>query len=272
MSFDVRGFLSPDLDRWREKVRAGFPKRFTLLDQVSDLGQRCLRDMCQLPRNNENPTKNLLTCALLSRLLQFHQGSIINVERGMVTNSRTLLRSGYETLFFFGGSIFVEDFFIIAMQDHKAQQDKLLRMQIEAIRDDPEAAETIAALEKARAHVEEQLKEYEAKEAGFWNIAKMAGMVKVYDTYYRALSTDSAHVNMWSLMSIFDESGGIKIGPGVGHYEDTLDVAIVLGVSLVEVANHLIRSEDIGKAWRPLHDRAMELMPAKPIPEPPSPP
>jgi hypothetical protein len=59
-------------------------------------------------------------------------------------------------------------------------------MQIEAIRDDPEAAETIAALEKARAHVEEQLKEYEAKEAGFWNIAKMAGMVKVYDTYSRS--------------------------------------------------------------------------------------
>jgi hypothetical protein len=49
MSFDVRGFLSPDLDRWREKVRAGFPKRFALLDEVSDLGQRCLRDMCAMP-------------------------------------------------------------------------------------------------------------------------------------------------------------------------------------------------------------------------------
>jgi hypothetical protein len=145
MSFDVRGFLSPDLDGWREKVRAGFPKRFAHLDQVSDLGQRCLREMCGMPRNSENPTKNLLSSALLSRLLQLHQGAIINVERGMVTNARTLLRSGYETLFFFGGSIFVEDFFTIAMQDHKAQQDKLLRMQIEAIRDDPEAGETIDA-------------------------------------------------------------------------------------------------------------------------------
>jgi hypothetical protein len=193
MSFDVRGFMSPDLDRWREKVRAGFPKRFALLDQVSDLGQRCLRDMCGMPRNHNNPTKNLLTCALLSRLLQLHQGSIINVERGMVTNSRTLLRSGYETLFFLGGSIFVEDFFTIGMQDHKAKQDKLLRMHIEAIRDEPEAAETIAALEKARAHVEKLLKDYEAKEAGFRNIAKMAGMVRAYDSYYRALVRRQGH-------------------------------------------------------------------------------
>src|SRR5216684_2501443 len=153
MSFDVRGFLSPDLDRWREKVRAGFPKRFALLDEVSDLGQRCLRDMCAMPHNGENHRKNLLTCVLLSRLLQLYQGSIINVERGMVTNSRTLLRSGFETLFFFGGSILVEDFFTIAMQDHKAQQDKLLRMHIEAIRDEPEAEETIATLEKARARI-----------------------------------------------------------------------------------------------------------------------
>ncbi|MFI4998722.1 MAG: DUF5677 domain-containing protein [Reyranellales bacterium] len=271
MSFNMRGFLSPDLDQWREKVRAGFPKRFAILDQVSDLGQLCLNEMCAPPRDKVNHTKNLLTCALLSRLLQLFQGSIINVERGMVTNARTLMRSGFETLFFFGASIFVEDFFTIAMQDHKHQQDKLLRMHIEAMRNDPEAAATIVALEKARAYVEEQLKEYEAKEAGFWNIAKMAGMTKVYDTYYRGLSTDSAHVNIWSLMNIFDaETGGIKIGPAVGDYEDTLNVTIVLGVTLVEVANHLIKSGEIAKAWRPLHDRAMELMPTKPIPDPPS--
>ena len=271
MSFGERGFLSPDMDQWREKVRTGFPKRFAILDQVSDLGQRSLNEMCALPRDEGDHTKNLLTCALLSRLLQLFQGTIVNVERGMVTNARTLVRSGFETLFFFGASIFVEDFFTIAMQDHKHQQDKLLRMHIEAMRGDPAAAANIVALEKARAFVAEQLKAYEAKEAGFFNIAKMAGMAQVYDTYYRGLSTDSAHVNIWSLMDIFDaETGGIKVGSALGDYEDTLNVTVVLGITLVEVANHLIKSDDVFKAWHPLHEAAMELMPARPIPDPPA--
>jgi Family of unknown function (DUF5677) len=270
MSFDTRGFLSPDLDKWRAQVRAAFPARFGLLDAVSDLGQRCLTEMCAMPRNNENPTKNLLTCALMARLLQQFQGAVVNVERGMVTNARTLLRCGFETMFFLGGSIWVEDFFTIAMRDHKAQQDKLLRMHIEAIKDDPEAGPSIAALEKARAHVEEMLKEYEAKKASFRNIADMAGMMKVYDSYYRALSTDSAHVNMWSIINIFNAEGGINVGPGVGDYMDTLNVAIVLGVTLVEAANYLIRSDEIADSWRPLHKKAMTLMPADPLPEPPA--
>lgn len=186
----------------------------------------------------------------------------------MVTNSRTLLRSAYETLFFFAASILEDDFFTIAMQDHKFQQDKLLRMHIEAIKDDPEAGETIAALKVARAQVVDSLKEYNAKEAGFYNIAKLAGMVPVYNSYYRSLSTDAAHVNMWSIIDIFDKDesgadrGGIKIGPALGNYEDTLNLAIILGVTLVEVANHLIGSTEIAKACAPLRERADKLLEA----------
>jgi hypothetical protein len=40
----------------------------------------------------------------------------------------------------------------------------------------------------------EQTKEYASKAAGFENIARMAGMQLAYDNYYRALTTDSAHV------------------------------------------------------------------------------
>lgn len=50
MSFEQRGFLSPDLDQWRELARKRFPQRFGLLDDSSDLAQRCLYEMCRIPR------------------------------------------------------------------------------------------------------------------------------------------------------------------------------------------------------------------------------
>lgn len=269
MSFEQRGFLSPDLDRWREHARKRFPQRFSLLDDSSDLAQRCLYEMCRIPRPDDNATKSLLTCALYARLLQLFQGSVVMLERGMVTNSRTLLRSGFETLFFVGASIMKEDFFTIAMQDHKFQQDKMLRAQIKRLREsDPPETQIVASLEAALTKVMDDMKNLEMKEAGFWNVAQMAGMLDAYDAYYRGLSTDSAHVNMFSILEIFNPEGGILVGPGIGQYEDSLGVAIALGITIAEAANMLIRSEEIEIACQGLIERAETVVHVVPLPQP----
>jgi hypothetical protein len=268
MSFSERGFLSSDLDKWREQVRARYLARFALLDQLNELGQRCLNEMCATPHSARDHTAYQLTCALMSRLLQQVQGTIINLERGMVTNARTLLRSGFETCFFLGGSIFIKDFLTTALQDHKYQQDKALRMHMKAIRHDPLSAESIAALEAVRVDLMEKMKEYDAKKIVINDVADKAGLGPAYDGYYRALSTDAAHVNMWSLMEIFDaDTGGIKVGPGLGDYEDTLNITVVLAVTMVEVAKYRRQSENIAARLKPLHERANELMPEKPLPD-----
>ena len=92
MSFEKRGFLSAD----RQKIREALPERFALVDEVSDLSQHCLYEITALPRPKEDRTKNLLTAALLVSFLQFL--SVVNMERAMVTNARSLLRAGFETL------------------------------------------------------------------------------------------------------------------------------------------------------------------------------
>lgn len=105
------------------------------------------------------------------------------------------------------------------------------------------------------------VRQYEPKAAGFKNVATMVGMKEVYDTYYRGLSTDSVHVNVSSLIDMFDvESGGIKVGPGIGDYRDSLNVLLVLGVTLVEIANHFLKSPEIDVARAELEGRATALM------------
>jgi hypothetical protein len=269
MSFDKQGFLSPDLDAWRAAVRARYPKHFELLSEINEAAQACLGDLAKLPpRPDDDHRGRLLSVALWVRQLQQFQGAVVNLERGMVTNARTLLRSGFETLFFVAGSLWVPAFFRIAQCDYKYQQDRVIRMHIKALKDEPnyesnpESKASVARLEKTLAAHHEQTKEYESKAAGFENIARMTGMDLAYDAHYRELSTDSVHVNVWSLMSHFDpKDGGVVIGPGVGDYKDTLDVTIVLGGYMLEIVNRVLKSEKLTALYRRMVDEVVVLMP-----------
>lgn len=273
MSFNELGFLSPDLDNWRANVRKGFPERFGLLDEINVVVQRCLADLGKLPpRPDDDPRGRLLTCALWTRQLHLFQGTVINLERGMVANARTLMRSAFETLFFVGASLWVPDFYRTAMCDYKFQQDKLLRMHIGVLKSapepDPDTPERVARLERVLAEHHEQTAEYECKPAGFKNIADAASMGMVYDTYYRALSTDAAHVNVWALMNHFNaEDGGIKHGPAVGDYRDTLNIAIVLGGYMIEIVNVGLQLPELTSLYKQIVERVSVLMPPPPDPK-----
>jgi hypothetical protein len=68
----------------------------------------------------------------------------------------------------------------------------------------------------------------------------------------------------------FSVRTGIKFGPGEGDYPDTLNVAIVLGLTAVEYANVLIKSPELREAWKKLEQRASEVIPAVPLPKLPN--
>jgi hypothetical protein len=84
-------------------------------------------------------------------------------------------------------------------------------------------------------------------------VATRAGLDHVYDGFYRGLSTDAAHPTLLSLNNHFDTDSTGKLkslrwGPDFNDalsIDDTLSLAALAGLILVEKANVLLKNDEI---------------------------
>ena len=72
MTFEKRGYLSPDMAQWTHRIRAEDAAHFALVDGVSDLGVRAIALMEGKPKT----LQNMFMCAYYLRALQSMQGAI----------------------------------------------------------------------------------------------------------------------------------------------------------------------------------------------------
>ena len=63
------------------------------------------------------------------------------------------------------------------------------------------------------------------------------------------------------------DDGGLNIGPAVGDYPDTLNIAITLGGYMLEVANIALKQDSITTLYTRFVDAVGELMPPPILPE-----
>jgi hypothetical protein len=187
MTFETRGYLSEELDEWTKRVRFEEAPTFGLVDSVSHLGQRVIRMIDGKPHTNQN----MLACAFYMRALQSLQGAILLTERGMYVEGRSLIRSTLETTFYVVAALNKPEFAERIRQSHLIETKKLFkahRAVAAKVMGDPDVY----------AKMEEAFRPAASNEGGekklpISEVADLAGLKDMYETFYRGLSNDASH-------------------------------------------------------------------------------
>jgi hypothetical protein len=257
MTLEARGFLSNHVERQKSALRQIHQERFDLVDQVSDLAQRLMPTVATVSRSK----KNLLACAFFVRGLQALQGGIIMAERGMVTEARILARTVLETLFYLAANLKQEEFGHRLDRDHVARFEKIANAHTR-LSPSTEPSQEVKELNKALDAIRNTAGD--GQSLAVYEVARQAGMTVTYESYYRGLSTDSAHPTVLSLSSIWqiDPDGrptGVLWGPEVRDVSDTLEILALFGILLLDQVNLLIGDKDAERTSLDLSRKYLQL-------------
>ncbi len=96
MSLDEQGFLSPEIEQYRERIRAKNQLSFQL---VEDLNRFCQQTKYRLRIHNRDGQQLFAGC-LLIKLLNDIQAAVILFERGLVPQGRSMKISDLWTVIY----------------------------------------------------------------------------------------------------------------------------------------------------------------------------
>ena len=92
---DQMGFLGKEIEQWIQKTRNAHLDYFTLADEVNVY---CQTTMLKFNAHNNNK-QEVLVSTLYIRVLTHYQASILLAQRGLMPQSRVLVRAMIEALF-----------------------------------------------------------------------------------------------------------------------------------------------------------------------------
>jgi hypothetical protein len=228
MTFEKDGFLTKDLYIFIDRHRIQFKEWFELVDTLNQAVMHILPAIHVAEGNNQQFTAALL----FSRALQSYQGAMLLAERGMIQESRTLVRSCAETAIILAkvaeDSSFV-DRIVEAHHKHYLSLINVMSANPNAMKAlPPEAPESFA---KFKAEIKAL---YPDRKPRDYNLAEMAidvEMTGLYDTIFRAISGDAAHPTIGAMMphTIQDDNGEIldlRFEPVNAKLDVTLSCAV----------------------------------------------
>jgi hypothetical protein len=98
MSLDEQGFLSPEIEQYRERIRVKNQLSFKLVEDLNKFGQQV---KYQLKIHNRDGQQLFAGC-LFNKLLNDIQAAVILFERGLVPQGRSMLRISLESVIVLG--------------------------------------------------------------------------------------------------------------------------------------------------------------------------
>jgi len=202
IAMDKAGFLSSDLDNFKENIRSKYPKHYEIAHGVNEYAQQ-LQWEIEIPKSYLDDklhlnTDQLLSAILYSRTISSYQAFLLVSQRGMEQQSKMLLRCMFESLFP-----------LVAIQKNKnySQQliaadecdrhkafNKILRHRNRQNPKDPE----IPGIQKLAKESKEKIEAEKLKNIGVADNAEKAGLINWYDTAYSLLS-GTVHSSIRSL-------------------------------------------------------------------------
>jgi Family of unknown function (DUF5677) len=213
MSFETKGFLSPEMDSFRTTVRGRSPTKpwFELADDMNKLGLDMLKGH-QIPLN-DNP--RLLIGAFFLRTHKSFQAAIILAELGLPDDGNAVLRTAAEGAIALHALAADPNFVAALVGAHQLNQRKLARVAL----NNPDyrafySPEQITQMEAT-------VKEVDALNANpttrlmeiNWADVAKRHCPDLYELLYRLLSTNSTHTNIDTANNQFEvDSGGQIIG------------------------------------------------------------
>jgi hypothetical protein len=245
-------------------IRERHGPSFAIADRVHAIALRAL------PQLEPPKTDNVLFTAavLFGRILTSFQAAYILAERGMCSDARTLVRSQVESTIFL----------VALATDSKRVIELLLardtvnkRKLLAAWLDDPQAVSAMTP--EHRAQFESALAELKRDHPGLKDeidvrqLADSCGMLWLYNTAYRLLSSDSAHTSLQALEHHIKTDSkaeilGLRFGPNPDLVPDTLSGAIPALLTPTLCATQLFGLQDQFKpeldaaqaAWKSLSE------------------
>ena len=236
MSFENEGFLSADITAWIAKARSEHVDWFQLADQLNQEGMKLL--FAAQPSSGSNRE--------FVAALQAFQGSVLLSERGMGAEARTLVRNCAEAAIALGNVALSETF----LDELIADYDKHRLTIANVFFNDPDCKSELPAEQL------EKLREVAA--------AKKAGMAALYNTVYRGISGDAAHVSIDALNRHIKSDADnnvehLTFRPSSGDLADTLSAGASAMLHSMEALGRIYGQSSVsnlvsrlGEVWRGL--------------------
>ncbi|WP_321810352.1 MULTISPECIES: DUF5677 domain-containing protein [unclassified Burkholderia] len=211
----AKGFLSPEIESCRRQLRAELAASVAKAEAVSDRVTACLF-FADVSHYAPHET---LALSFWVRCLGACQGSLLLAERGMAPEALTLLRSGFEFLFFGAASLVDPSVFESLADGHDFERRKQARAMIREGSQGGHLTESQIALLR---QVEEEVDKPKAALDAF-AAAQRAGLGYLYASAYRGLSMMASHATMAGTDSVLEEQpdGRAKavFGPSMRNVE-----------------------------------------------------
>lgn len=222
-SLDDSGYLSPSITEWIGKHRASNFAWFDLVERVNRVCQRLMLSL-EPPTSDE---QRVYVAILFSRVLSHCQGLVLLSERGMVTETQSLLRSMLEVTF---ATVAIAKHSNVAAEyrlDDLHQRKKC----IESFKQLPlelrqfHRLDTVD-LEKLSDDLKREIDTKKVKRLTTEYLAQKADMLNHYKTLYVLLS-GSTHARIADVVRALEvdeqsEIQGLKWGPDVDGISDLL--------------------------------------------------
>jgi hypothetical protein len=233
MSFEIDGFFSPEIDRFRESVRATAPFK-DWFDYAVGLNRIGL----DLMKRESTPLADRRLFTMYGhfvRTQQTFQGALLMAERGMVPNARILLRSGVESAIAICALAKDDSLVDQMVAAHHLNQRKYARIVVSnpnysasySAQEIAEMQATIAVVDAMEAASGKKLTEIN------WADTAADHCFDLYHLLYRTLSSDSTHATINSLNRLLEVDSNqqitaFKVAPDLDGLVEALSAACLL--------------------------------------------
>lgn len=234
MNIEAEGFLSRDIGQLIERHRKDYSKVFTLCEQLNEFAQKM---MLSLEPHNRCLVE-MLGASFLSRGMSSFQGMILLGERGMINEARYLLRCLLEVTFAISAIAKDPGFADTLCKNDLYEQKRCFNAVLGGSHlSDEDMRVAREELEKVR----RQIKLTNLKELSIRDIATAGGLIGMYDSAYKMLSS-IVHVSVRSLGETIEvgEDGDAKEmlwGPDVRD----LELVLLTGLDMMMIMLKALR-------------------------------
>ena len=231
MSFETEGFFSSEIEKFRINVRNEQPTKawFDYALDLNRLGFDMLRQVDTLRADR----RQLLLNANFVRVHQSFQSALLLAERGLIPDSRVVLRSGVESAIA-SNALANDASFVEQMIDtHYRSRRTFARVMLDKFQANLSPAEIVAMnKEIAEAITREALNGHKELTDIKWEQVAEKHCRDLYHLLYRSLSSDGTHATLDALERFLVVDDGeikaFKVAPDGAGLIETLSAACLM--------------------------------------------
>ncbi|MYM29295.1 hypothetical protein GTP58_13275 [Duganella sp. CY15W] len=209
-SIKRRGFLSHEIENYSKEYRERYKNVFSICEAKSDAATQILFKTDMSVFNSTESLPVVASIALWMRCISSCQAALILIEKGMIPEAQTLIRTAYEFLFYSVAGLGNPEVFESLKEGDKHAR----KIQAECMKANGKHELSEEQIKELEDLAKENLGGKRAIDA--FQAARMAGLTYLYSTVYRGMSFISSHPTLASTNAFFEERGdgfGLTFGP-----------------------------------------------------------